>query len=72
MQVRGSKKASATMLAVKRSAGVAPKMNVRTSVHTDEKACKQGDTLALTPGADVTKSPNQWPHEKDLCPLKMF
>ena len=32
-------------------------------------------TLALKPKADVTRSPKQgyqWPHEKDLCPPKIF
>ena len=43
--------------------------------HTSEKTCKKGSTLALKLGADVTRIPKQgyqWPHEKDLCPQKMF
>ena len=42
MQVCGSKKGSAAMLAVKRSAGVTPEVNLRNTLHTDEKAHKWG------------------------------
>ena len=37
------------------------------------KHTSEGSTLALKPGADVTRSPNQGyqcAHKKDLCPLK--
>ena len=50
----------ATMLAVKRSAGVAPEVNLRNPLHAGEETC----TLALIPGADITRSPKQgcqWP-----------
>ena len=35
----------------------------------------EGSILALKPRGDVTRSPKQgyqWPHEKDLCPPKIF
>ena len=42
--------------------------------HTSEKVYKES-TLALKPRANITRSPKQgyqWPHEKDLCPPKIF
>ena len=33
-------KGSAAMMAVKKSAGVAPKLNLRNPLHTEGKACK--------------------------------
>ena len=55
------------------SAGVPPEVNLR--ITQVGKYAKTGSTLALKPRADVTRSLKQgyqWPHEKDLCPLKMF
>ena len=39
------------------------------------KHTSEGSSLALKPGADVTRSPKegyQWPHKKDSCPPKNF
>ena len=39
------------------------------------KHASEGSTLALKPRGDVTRNPKegyQWPHEKDLCPPKIF
>ena len=45
----------AAMLAAKRSAGVAPDVNLRILLCVGNKAHKQGDaTLALKPRADIT------------------
>ena len=63
------------MLTSIQSAGVAPEVNLRNSLHAGDKAHKRGITLALKPRGDVTRSPKQgyqWPHEKDLCPPKKF
>ena len=63
----------AAMLAVKRSAGVAPEVNLRNSAQARKHASES--TLALKPRADVTISPKQgyqWPHKKDMCPPKFF
>ena len=60
----------AAMLAVKRSAGVAPEVNLRNSAQARKHASES--TLALKPRADVTRSPKQgyqWPHKKDMCPV---
>ena len=56
------------MLAAKRSAGVAPEVNLRNSLHISEES-----TLVLKLRAEATRSPKQgyhWPHKKDLYPLK--
>ena len=42
------------MLAVQRSAGVAPQMNLRNLFHTDEEVSKS--TLTLKPRVDVAES----------------
>ena len=55
--MHGLKKSSAAMLAIKRSAGVTPELNVRNPLHVGKEASK-GSTLALKPSADVTRSPN--------------
>ena len=63
----------AAMLAVKRSAGVAPEVNLRNSAQARKNASES--TLALKPRADVTRSPKQgyqWPNKKDMCPPKNF
>ena len=39
------------------------------------KHASKGSTLALKPREDITRSPKQgyqWPHEKDLCPPKIY
>ena len=62
----------AAMLATKRSAGVAPEVNIMKCI-TDiplpsvNKAAHPG----FEPRGDVTRSLKQgyqWPHKKDLCP----
>ena len=62
-------KGSAAMLTSVQPAGVAPEVNLRNSLHTGDKARKQGK-----PRGDVARSPKQgyqWSHEKDLCPPKI-
>ena len=42
--------------------------------HMGEKVCKRS-TSALKPWADITRSPKQgfqWPHKKNMCPIKVF
>ena len=65
------------MQAAKRSAGVAPEVNLRERVTCTPlpNANKTEPTLALKPKGDVTRSPKQgyqWPHKKDPCPPKNF
>ena len=48
------------MLAEKRSAGVAPEVNLRNSLHTSD----EGSTLALKPRTDVARIPKV--HKMDL------
>ena len=62
------------MLAAKRSAGVAPEVNLRNSLHAGNKAHKQGgSTLALKPRGDRSpKQGYQWSHKKGSCPPKIF
>ena len=67
MQVCGSKWLSCHT-AGKRSAGVAPEVNLRNSAQARKHASES--TLDLKPRADVTRSPKQgyqWPHKKDMC-----
>ena len=45
------------MRTAKRSAGVAPEVNLRIPLHAGDKTRKQGSTLALKLRADVTRSP---------------
>ena len=55
----------------KRSAGVAPEVNLRNTMQEKEHASES--TLAWKPRADITKSPKQgyqWPNKKDTCPPK--
>ena len=60
---------SAAMLATKRSAGVAPELNLRNLLQADNKARKRGNPLWLrNPKADVTRSPK---HKKDSCRPKI-
>ena len=45
-------------ISVKRSAGVAPEVNLRDLLHTGDQACKRGDPpLALNPRVAITRSP---------------
>ena len=56
----------------RRSAGVAPEVNLRNSTQARKYASES--TLALKPRADITRSPKQgyqWPHKKDMCPPKI-
>ena len=58
----------------KRSAGVAPNVNLRNSVLA-RKHLSERSTLALKPRADVTRSPkhgHQCPHKKDICLPNLF
>ena len=53
--------------ATKRSAGVAPEVNLRNPFRTVDEAHKQGNALALKPTGDVTRSPKQgyqWPTKR--------
>ena len=62
------------MLAAKRSAGVAPEVNLRNPLHIGEEVRKQGIHLALKPRADITRNPKQgckWLHKKDMCTPKI-
>ena len=67
----------AAMLASKRSAGVAPEVNLRECI---SHICLHQvqirlPTLVLKPRGDVSRSPKQgyqWPHKKDLCPAIFF
>ena len=45
------------MLAIKRSAGVAPEVNLRILLHAGNEACKVSN-LALKPRVDVIRSQN--------------
>ena len=59
------------MLTSIEAAGVAPEVNLRNLLHAGNKARKQG----IHPGFETQGRPKQgyqWPHEKDLCPLKNF
>ena len=60
----------AALLAAKRSAGVAPEVNVREHVaHMSPPSMNKAPTLASRPSGDVTRSPKQgyhWPHKKDM------
>ena len=61
-------KGSAAMLAVKRSAGVTPEVNLNNPLQAGEKALNQRIPPALKPRADVTRSLKQgyqWPHKKE-------
>ena len=63
------------MLAAKRSAGVAPEMNLKDVLHIRPHQVRiRLPTLGLKLRGDVTRSPKQayqWPHKKDLCPPKI-
>ena len=63
----------AAILAVKRSAGVTPEVNLRNSTQARKHASES--TLTLKPRADITRSPKQgyqWSHKKDMCPPKIL
>ena len=62
------------MLAIKRSAGVAPVVNLRIHCMQAMKYSSKGSTLALKPREDVTRIPNQgyqWTKKKDFSPPKI-
>ena len=62
------------MLATKRSAGVAPEVNLRECITCTPPPSANKAALALKPRGEVTRSPKQgyqWPHKKDLCPPKI-
>ena len=61
------------MQAAKRLAGVAPEVNLRIPLHTDDEV--RGPTLALKPMSDIMRCPKQgyqWPHKKGLMSSKFF
>ena len=64
----------AAMLAIKRSAGIQPEVNLREHVIYIYMPLPSANKLplALEPRGDITRSPKQgyqWPH---LCPPKIF
>ena len=66
--MHGLKKSSAAMLAIKRSAGVTPELNVRNPLHVGKEASKGG----FHPGFETerrchqkSKHGYQWPDKKD-------
>ena len=62
------------LLTSTQSAGVAPEGNLRNRIQARKRA-SENSTLALKPRSDIPRSPKQWyqwPHEKDLCPPKIF
>ena len=68
------RKGSAAMLTSIQSAGVAPEVNLRNSLHTGDDARKQGihpDFETQGRHRQKSKTGYQWPHEKDLCPPKI-
>ena len=60
------------MLAVKRSAGVAPEMNLKERTpHTPPPSSNKAVNSDFESHLDVTRSPKQgyqWPIKKDMCP----
>ena len=61
------------MLAVKRSAGVTPEVNMRNPLHVGDEVLKQ----RIYPKAriDVTRGPKQgyqWPYRQDRCCPKIY
>ena len=64
------------MQPTKRSVGVTPEVSLRNIYHIClHQVLIRLPTLALKPKGDVTRSPKQryqWPHKKDLPPLKFF
>ena len=62
------------MLATKKSAGVAPEVNLW-GIHWMQVRNMQGATLALENREDITrrsKQVYQWPHKKGLMSSKFF
>ena len=65
-------KVQLAMLTPIQAAGVTPQVNLRI-IQAGKHA--RDPPWALKPKADITRSPKQgfqWPHEKDLCPPKIF
>ena len=54
------------MPAVKRLAGVAPEVNLRSSVQARKRAHE------IHPGFETSPQGYQWPHKKDVCPPKIL
>ena len=65
-------KGSAVMLTFIQSAGVAPEVNLRNSLQAGDKARKWGIHPGFETQGGHPKQGYQWPHEKDLCPPKIF
>ena len=61
------RKGSAAMLTSIQSAGVAPEMNFRNSLHEGNKTCKRGIHSGFETQGRRPKQGYQWPHEKDVC-----
>ena len=59
---------SATMLAIKRSSGVAPELNLRHSLHTGDKAHNWGNPAWLR----CPKHWYRWPYRKKLVSYNFF
>ena len=66
------KQRPAAMLAVKRSAGVPPEMNLKERTpHTPPPSSNKAVNSDFESHLDVTRSPKQgyqWPIKKDMCP----
>ena len=61
------------MLTIKKSARVAPEVNLRNLLHAVHKACKKGIQPGF--GTEITRIQKQgyhWPHKKVLCPPNFF
>ena len=59
------------MLAIKRSTGATPGVNLKIPLHTDKEACKPGIHPAFETQGRHHRSPKQgyqWPQKKDLSP----
>ena len=66
----------AAMLAIKRSAGVTPEVNLREGIsHTPLPSVNKATHSALKPRGDITRSPKQryqWPNIKGFMSSKIF
>ena len=64
-------KSSAAILAIKRSAGVTPEVNLRNPLHTNEKACLWVAFETQHRHPQKFKTRVSVPPKKDLCPPKI-
>ena len=68
------KQKDSALLVIKRAAGVAPEVILRTKLHTREEACKKRiQTGFKNQGRDIIRSQKQgyqWHHKKDSCAPK--